>query len=127
MVMFVGSFLFPVHSQLLYFLKISPRQDFISRPSLVRRQFEGGVYRDRHAHAYTASIISLFVCMYNARAYTYIAGDPLPCGEISRAADELQKTCGEISRRQDFDVWRDFEEIRYLHTKQTTMKSREGI
>ena len=57
----------------------------------------------------------------------YIAGDPLPCGEISRVADELQKTCGDISRWRDFDVWQDFEEIQYLHTKQTTMKSGEGI
>ena len=26
-----------------------------------------------------------FVSTYNARAHTYIPGDPLPCGEISRA------------------------------------------
>lgn len=30
--------------------------------ALVRRQFEGGVYQDRHARAYTALIISPFVC-----------------------------------------------------------------
>ena len=29
-----------------------------------RLDFEGGVYRDRHARAYTASIISLFVYVY---------------------------------------------------------------
>ena len=26
--------------------------------------FEGGVYRDRHAHVYTASVISLYSCMH---------------------------------------------------------------
>ena len=50
-----------------YFLEISPRRDFISRLRLVRRlrgrlDFEGGVYRDRYARSYTASIISLVVC-----------------------------------------------------------------
>ena len=37
---------------------------------------------------YAASIINLFVCTYNtyAQAYMYIVVDPLPCGEISRAA-----------------------------------------
>ena len=35
-----------------------------------RLDFKGGIYRDRHACAYTASIISLFVCTYNARAHT---------------------------------------------------------
>ena len=30
-----------------------------------RLDFEGGVYRDRHAHAHTASIISPFICTYN--------------------------------------------------------------
>ena len=38
------------------------------------------------ACAYTASEISLYICMYNARAYTYIVTDALLCGEISRAA-----------------------------------------
>ena len=31
-------------------------------------RFEGGIYRDRHACAYAASIISLLVCMYNVRS-----------------------------------------------------------
>ena len=31
-----------------------------------------------------ASVISLFVCTYNARAHTYFVVDPVPCGEISR-------------------------------------------
>ena len=59
----------------------------ISRPSAAtirgRLDFEGGVYRDQHTRAYTPSIISLFVSMYNACAHTYIAGDPLSCSEIS--------------------------------------------
>ena len=50
---------------------------------------------------YTASIISLFVCTYNVRAHTYIAGDPLPCGEI-RGWDELAETFGDISRAGGF-------------------------
>ena len=47
--------------------------------------FEGGVYSDQYACAYTASTISLFVYMYNARARMRYAIDPLPCNEISRA------------------------------------------
>ena len=43
-----------------YFLKISPRRDLISKHCTMRRQFEGGIYRDQYAHAYTASIISVF-------------------------------------------------------------------
>ena len=27
-----------------------------------RLDFEGGIYRDQHAHTYTASIMSLFIC-----------------------------------------------------------------
>ena len=36
---------------------------------------------------YRASMISLFACMYSARAHTYmlILADPLPRSEISRA------------------------------------------
>ena len=51
-----------------------------------RLDFEGSVYRNRHARAYTASAISLFVCTHNARSHTYIVVDPVPCSEISRAA-----------------------------------------
>ena len=56
--------------------------------------FEGSVYRDQHGHAYTASIISFFAHIYNARVHTYIVVDPVSCGKISRAA-----RCGEISRK----------------------------
>ena len=69
-----------------YFLKMSPRRYLISGCSTMRRQFEGGIYRDRYTCTYTVSIMSLFVCTYNARAHTYIVVDPVPCGEISRAA-----------------------------------------
>ena len=48
--------------------------------------FKGGVYRDQHACTYTASIMNLFVCMYNARAHTYTVVDPVPCGAILRVA-----------------------------------------
>ena len=34
--------------------------------------FEGGIYWDWHACAYTASIVSLFICMYNERVHTYL-------------------------------------------------------
>ena len=37
---------------------------------------------DQHARAYTASIISLFVCTYNARMHTHTAIDPLLCSDI---------------------------------------------
>ena len=49
--------------------------------------FEDGVYRDQHSHMYTASIMSLLVCMYIVCVYTYmhIVVDSVPCGKISRA------------------------------------------
>ena len=70
---------------ILYFLEISLWQDFISKPCLMRWQFEGGVHRDQHACVYSASIMSLFVCIYNACVQMYIIVDPVPCGEILRA------------------------------------------
>ena len=75
--------------------------------------------RSTRTHAYTPSIISLFVSMCNARAHTYIAGDPLPCGEISRAAFigmSMQKHVARFRRQRDFKVWWDFKEIRYAET-----------
>ena len=39
--------------------------------------------------------------MYNVRAHTYIAGDPLQCGEI-QGWDELAETFGDISRAAGF-------------------------
>ena len=54
--------------------------------------------------------------MYNACAHTYIVVDPVPCGEISRAAFigmSWLKYAATFRGRRDFEVRRDFEEIRY--------------
>ena len=83
-----------------------------------RLDFEGIVYGDRYAHAYTASIISLFVCTYNARVHADIVVDPVPCGEISRVAFIGMcwlKYAAIFRGRQDFEVRRDLEEIRYIN------------
>ena len=55
--------------------------------------------------------------MYNARVHTYVAVDPLPCGEILRLAfigESLQKHAVTLLGRRDFKVRRDFKEIRYM-------------
>ena len=79
----------------------------------MQRLFEGGIYRDWRARAHTTSIISLFVCIYNACAHTHNVVDPIPCGGISRAAfmgtswlnvrrdfeGGRISRCGEISRK----------------------------
>ena len=78
--------------------------------------FEGGVYRG-HAHIYTVSIINLFICTYNAHAHMHIVVDPVPCGEILRAAFigmSWLKYAATFRGWQNFEVWRDFEEIRYM-------------
>ena len=52
--------------------------------------------------------------MYNARAHTYMAADPLPYSKISRVAFigmSWQKHVVTFRGRQDFEVQRDFEEI----------------
>ena len=95
---YITPWIFP---HLPYFLEISPRWDFISRPYLVRQQFKGSVYRDRHAHMHTASIISLFVCIYNACAYACKSCWPFTMQwdfEGGIYWDELAETCGNISR-----------------------------
>ena len=46
--------------------------------------FKGSVYRDRHACVCIASIMSLFVCMYNVCAHMHIVVDPVPCSGIFR-------------------------------------------
>ena len=108
--------------RLPYFLEISLWRDFIqglvwcSDNSRAAR-FWGGIYRDRHARTYVASIISLFVCTYNALSHMYIAVDPSPCGEISRAAfigTSWQKYVARFQGWWDFKVQWDFEEIRYV-------------
>ena len=81
------------------------------------RQLEGSIYRNQYTCAYKASIMSLFVCMYNARAHTYIVIDPVPCGEISRVAFIGMCWLKYVARfrgRQDFEVRQDFEEIQYV-------------
>ena len=40
----------------------------------MQRQFEGGIYRDLHARAYAASIMSLFV-LNNVQVHMYIVID----------------------------------------------------
>ena len=72
--------------------------------------------RSTRTRAYTPSIISLFVSTCNARVHTYIAGDPLPYSEISRAAFigmSMQKHAARFWGRRNFEVRRDFKEIRY--------------
>ena len=52
-------------------------------------------------------------------AHTYIAGDPLPCGYISRAAFigmSLQKHVARFRGQRDIKVRQDFEEIQYTQT-----------
>ena len=56
-----------------------------------------------------------------ARAHTEIAVDPLPRGEISRAAFIgkswwIDLDAATLRGRRDFEVRRHFEEIRYLLT-----------
>ena len=51
----------------------------------------------------------------------YIVGDPLPCGEISRVAFtgiSMQKHAARFRGRRDFEVRRDFKEIRYVEMVQ---------
>ena len=115
--------------------------------------FEGSVYKDWHAWAYTALVISLLICihvhhvhtfmymhctLYNVRVHTcmYKAVDPLPC-EILRVAFiwmSWQKHAATFRGRQNFEVQRDFKEYRFavvfllLHTASTmTWKLLSGI
>ena len=82
--------------------------------------FEGGVYRDRHACSYTASVISLVVCTYNACAYMYMyyswrsftmwwdfEGGRLlgwVCRNTWRHFEGKISRCGEISRKYGMSV-----------------------
>ena len=51
-----------------------------------RLDFEGGVYRDRYAHAYTTPIISPLYARIMRVRIRIIVVEPLSCSEISRAA-----------------------------------------
>ena len=72
-----------------------------------RLDFEGGVYRDRHAHAYTASINKpICNCMHVKRtcAYRYCCR-PLTMRRDFEGGvywDELADRCGDISRVAGF-------------------------
>ena len=70
-----------------------------------RLDFEGSVYRDRHAHMRIASIMSLSVCMYNAHAHMHYSWRSFTMWrdfEGSVYWDEFAETCGDISRVAGF-------------------------
>ena len=56
--------------QVLYFLEILPQCGFISRPSLVWLDFEGSVYRDRHAQVNSVDLFIYYI--YLPYIITYI-------------------------------------------------------
>ena len=63
-------------------------------------------------------MMSLFVCTYNACARAFIVVDPVPCGDILRVVFIRMcwlKYAATFQGRRDFEVWRDFEEIRYAN------------
>ena len=106
-----------------YFLEIAQWQDLILAQfgaATIQGQldFEGSIsQRSTRTHMYTISILSLFVCTYSACEHTYIAGNPLTCGEILRVVFigmSSQKHAATFRGRRDFEVQRDFEEIQYL-------------
>ena len=50
----------------------------------------------------------------------YIAGDPSPYGKISRATFigmSMQKHVMRFRGQRGFEVWQDFKEIWYIHTR----------
>ena len=84
----------------------------------MRQQFEGGVCRDQQTCSYDNQHYSPFIItrMNIARAHTYIAVDPLPCGKISRVVMICWKVrrdfegsdnsmCSEISRKYNMLQW----------------------
>ena len=68
-----------------YFLEIWPAAK-LNFKALYHAGTIRGHSTEINTHAYTASLISPFVCMYNVCVLTYIVVDPVPCGEISKAA-----------------------------------------
>ena len=70
----------PTSLNILYFLEISPQQDFISKPHLMWQQFEGGVYRDQHTHIH--SFNNKPICLSPLKLEWKCLGD---CGELARA------------------------------------------
>ena len=70
-----------------------------------RLDFEGSIYRDRHVRVYTASIISLFVCMYMCVCAYVNRWWPRTMRwnfEGSVYWDELAEICGKIWRAAGF-------------------------
>ena len=68
------------------------------------------------ARAYIASDRCLFVCMCNVHAHVYIVVELLPYSEILRVAfieTSEQEHAVTFQGQRDFEVRRDFEEIRY--------------
>ena len=69
----------------------------------------------------------MYACIM--RVHKCIAGDPLPCGEILRAAFigmSLQKHAATFRGWQDFKVRRDFEETQYIAGRQSTVQAIKG-
>ena len=69
-------------------------------------------------HTQLPSIVSLFVCMYDARVHAYVVTNPSPSSEISRVAfvwDELAETCGKILRVAGFRGMAKFQEMQYIY------------
>ena len=70
------------------------------------------------AHAYTlASIVSLFICMYNVDMHTYVVINPLPGGEISRVVfiwDELAETWRHFEGSR-ISRYGEFQEMKYIY------------
>ena len=65
--------------------------------------FKGGVYGDRHTRAYTASIINLFVCTYNAHAQIVVDAATFEGGVYW---NKLTKICSEISMSGEIEeIW----------------------
>ena len=105
-------------SQLPYFLEISLRRDLILSRCTLRRNFEGGEI----SRAATSPLTRLapahsIVQIVRVRLHSayFESDDPFPRGEISRAAfigTNLLIGAARFRGQRDFEVRRDFEEIR---------------
>ena len=80
-----------------------------------RLNFKGGVYRDRYARTYTASHNDPIYARKMSVHIRKLLSTPYQRGEISRAAfigTSWQINAATFRGRRDFEVRRDFEEIR---------------
>ena len=93
-----------------YFFKISPQQDFISRPCSMQQQFEGSVHRNQHTCSFNNESICMHV--YCLCAY-YIVVD-----RVVRFQGWHLHVLGwvgsTIRERWDFEVQWDFKEIWHI-------------